>query len=91
MGMRRNSASRHMRSIAELLLRFRRLDMYDVAARLGVSPSYAYHLMRMFAANPLVIRDFERRGLRVIFDGGRLRAENLKSLMEAFEEVGGEG
>ena len=89
--MRRNNACRHLIPIGLLLLKHKEIDEYDVAGRLGISPTYAYQLMRMFAANPLVIRDFERRGLRVIFDGGRLRAESLKSLMEAFEEVGGEG
>ena len=75
--MRRNSASRHMVAIGELLMRYKAIDMYEVAARLGVSPGYAYQLMRMFAGNPMAHRHFARRGLKIVLDGGELRAEKI--------------
>ena len=91
--MRRNSASRHMVAIGELLMRYKAIDMYEVAARLGIAPSYAYQLMKMFMSNPMAHKHFAQRGYQIILNGGELRIEKMKTLIEweedkvMFEEV----
>ena len=80
MGMRRNSACRHLIPIGLLLLKHKEIDEYDVAGRLGISPTYAYQLMRMFACHPIVLKHFKKRGLRVVFDSGSLRVESMETL-----------
>ena len=80
MGMRRNSACRHLTPIGLLLLRYKEIDKYEVAAMLGISPTYACELMRMFACHPIILKDFKKRGLRVVFDSGSLRVERMETL-----------
>ena len=79
-----------MISIGELLMKYKRVDMYLVASFLGISPSYAYQLMKMFVNNPMAHKHFAERGYRIVFDGGELRIERLEAL-KTLPEILGEG
>lgn len=74
--MRKNTATRHLGTIVELLLKHGKVDMYFLAGAIGVSPSYAYQLIRMFMSNPLVHKEMEKRGICLYWDGKVIKLIN---------------
>ncbi|MEM2182487.1 MAG: hypothetical protein QXI27_06710 [Nitrososphaerota archaeon] len=60
-----------------------RVDMYFVAGVIGISPSYAYQLLKVFMSNPYVHKELAKRGVSTFWDGKEIRAimkQNAKTL-----------
>ena len=93
--MARNRLGEYFQVITGMLLKYGRLNRYEVANILRLSPNYAGEIMRMYYHSEDVRREFDRLGLTLVYVNGVLRVSGESSFntlsLSDYGEDGGKG